>query len=162
MAEKKSFRWSKLILVASLGLNLVVVGVVAGAWVNGPKRGDRDMRSPSCLSGPFGRALSKEDRRAMGETFRGDENRKGKLNSQRREMRRIGADVTAVLRAEPFDRTALQVLFDQQVRIVSEQRGLGQEALLDRISAMTPQERAGFADRLEQGLKRGRPRDKKN
>ena len=161
MAENRTFKWSKVLLVASLGMNLIVVGVLAGAWLNGTKRGERSAGGPSFISGPFGRALSEEDRRAMRDTFRNDEGRKGRLSTQRREMRQIGVEIATVLRTEPFDPDALEMLFAKQARLGTQQRGLGQQALVDRITAMTPDQRAGFADRLEKAVKRGRPRSRK-
>jgi uncharacterized membrane protein len=156
MAEKKKIQWSKLILVASLGLNLVVVGLVAGAWSNGPKRGERG-GGASWVSGPFGRALSDEDRKALGEAFRKNPEHRERLGKRRGEMRRIGIEIAGALRAEPFDPAALEALFEKQAQMGVELQQSGQQALMDRITAMTPEARASFADRLEKAVKRGRP-----
>lgn len=156
MAENRKFRWSKIVLVASLGLNLIIVGLVAGAWLNGPKRGDTDGARPSWVSGPFGRALSKEDRRVMGEAFRNDPEARQRIGSRRGQMRQIGIEIAEALRAEPFEPRALEGLFEKQALLGAEMTQTGQRVLLERIKSMTPEQRAGFADRLEAGMKRGR------
>lgn len=156
MAEEKKLRWSKIVLVASLALNLIFVGLVAGAWINGPKRGDRDDLRPSWASGPFGRALSKEDRRAMGEAFRNDPEARQRIGSRRGQMRAIGVEIADVLRSQPFDPSKLESLFQKQAQLGAEMTQTGQRVLLERITRMTQEQRAGFADRLEAGMKRGR------
>jgi uncharacterized membrane protein len=161
MTEKKPFKWSKLVLVTSLGLNLVVVGLVAGAWVNGPKRGDRGGAAPASWdAGPFGRALSRQDRRMMGDVFRKDPEVRERLGQRRGEMRRIGFEIAGVLRTDPFDPLALEALFAKQAQLGVDLQQIGRGALLDRITAMTPEDRLDFADRLEEGMKR-RPRRNK-
>jgi hypothetical protein len=57
----------------------------------------------------------------------------------------------AALRADPFDPAAVQALFDRQKMRMTAAIALGQSLLLQRISAMSPQERAVFADRVEAG-----------
>ena len=160
MIEKKTFKWSKLILAVSLGLNLIVAGLLAGAWFNAPKQGARGDRGSYFSAGPFGRALSKEDRKMMGDAFRNDPKLRDQLGKGRGEMRRIGLDVVKVLRSDPLDATALTELFDEQAQLGNQLQTVGRRALLDRIIAMSQQERSNFADKLENGVKRGGKRNR--
>jgi hypothetical protein len=63
------------------------------------------------------------------------------------------------LRADPFDAEALRNVVANQGDRMAARLALGQDLILARIAAMTPAERAAFADRLERRLERGPKRD---
>ena len=154
MAEKKKFSWSKAVLVMSLGFNLAVVGVVAGAWVNGPDRGERGKPRPAWNNGPFGRALSDEDRKALAQEFRNEQGAGKRLRSHRADMRANGVAIADALRADPFDPAALEILFGQMKQLGNRQNDVGSEALFERLVSMSTEDRLGFADRFENAIKR--------
>jgi uncharacterized membrane protein len=148
-------RWPKVLLALSLTLNLAVLGAVAGAHL----RDTRDVsRFPpaerSTLRdagvGPFFDALPREMRTRMGERLR---ERAGGLGPDRTALAEDFRAMLAALRAEPYDPARLAaVLADQQQRLQARVEA-GRAVLLEEIAAMTPRERADFADRLERGFR---------
>lgn len=140
-------RTTRLVLVASLGLNLIVAGFLVGAYLfhRGPPPGGIGF-------GPYTYALAQEDREALRRAFitqSRDTNFRGRMQEERQAL-------SGLLRAEPFDRAAVQQLFEAQRQRADEGFRMGQSLLLDRISAMTPEARTAFAERLESGPKRSR------
>lgn len=144
-------RGLRIALGISVALNLAVAGMVAGALLRdgGPKgRMVRDLDF-----GPFTEALSADDRAALRRDFL---QRAPDMRDIRRQM---GADLQAflgLLRQEPFDAAALVAVMENQQGRMARRIELGQELLAERLAAMTPAERAAFADRLERRLTRGR------
>ncbi len=161
--KRRAPRWMRWTLIASLALNLAVLGVVVGAVVN-HMSGDSP-RPPSVRSldlGAYSAALSPEDRRAMREAFRAEW---PGLRQMRARQAETTAAILAALRADPFDAAALRAQLAAQRARVAEGHDLGQRLLMERLEAMTAPERAAFADRLEERLTRPghssghRPRD---
>lgn len=150
-----SSRGLKIALVLSLALNLGVLGLVGGAWLHGrpdgPPRFARDLGF-----GPFTEALSPEDRRALVREFGRD---MGDPRAFRREMRADLQELLQILRADPLDRAALEALFERMGARGQERLATGQRLLEERILAMSPEARRAFADRLDEGLRRGPRRD---
>ena len=137
-------RGLRILLVASLALNVAVVGLAIGAVVNWKQGGPP--RQIDIAGGQLVRALSPGDRRALGEAMRGDPSLR--LPS-RRDMQGMMAGVVEILRAEPFDRAALESALSDMRGRVTEARDAGAALLVDRIAEMTPEERADFADAVE-------------
>lgn len=147
---QKSLRGLRIALGVSVALNLLVVGVVAGAILR--DGGPRDRMVRDLDLGPFTEALSPDDRAAMRREFVA---RMPEMGEARRAMRAEFRDLLALLRAEPFDPEAMrQVMTGQRARM-QERVDLGQELLLQRLESMTPDARQAFADRLEDRLRRG-------
>lgn len=148
-------RWLRVALGLSLGANLLIVGIVAGAVIShrpdGPRRG---MTGPGDL-GPYGRAFAYEDRAALREALGAAAPRQ---RENRAAVRQGFRDVLTALRAEPYDGDRVRALMEAQQARVQDQIELGRAAMLARLEAMTPAERAAFADRLERVLRRGPPR----
>lgn len=134
----------RVLLVLSLALNLAVAGVVIGAMVTGGPRGGPARIDMSL--GPLGRALSPQDRRAVVRDLR----ETGALGGMDRGARRQAlAETVALLRAEPFAPDALARGFTSQRERGGRVLEAGHEALVAHIAAMTLEERAALADRLE-------------
>ena len=151
-AGAKAPRWMKAALAISVALNLAIVGLVVGAVVkDGPPMRRELVRDLSF--GPLTEAFSTEDRMALRRAF---------LEAApdfRDQRRMIRADVEAMLtllRAEPFDGAALETLLEQQQARNLSRFDLGQDLIIERLAAMTPADRAAFADRLQDSLSRGR------
>ncbi len=144
----------KVVFALSLALNLAIVGVVVGALVSG-RLGDKPPRSFDLGVGPVARALSPAERREVGRDL-----------VEQRVLRNVDLrarvrEIVAVLRAEPFDADAMQDLFEAQSRDLAATQRQAQRALLETISAMSPERRAAFADDILQGIRRG-PRERAN
>ncbi|GAB5445260.1 periplasmic heavy metal sensor [Gymnodinialimonas sp.] len=147
-------RWLKLVLAVSLALNLAVVGLIAGAVMSGG--GPRDAGgAPLALRalglGPFERALSREDRAELRERL------EGAGVELREERRAIGRSLRAVeeaLRAEPFDRAAVDAAFARSRGLVVSLQETGHGALLDQIESMSAAEREALADGIARIMRR--------
>lgn len=147
---RRGLRW---LLIASLGVNLLVAGVVVGNLASGPM--GRREPSVELALGPFARALDPADRRAIAR----DLLERADLRDLRRAERQ--ADLTAlaaILRTEPFDREAVAAMMQAQREKVRTLEAEVEAALLDRLVAMTQAERAAFADRIEAEAGHGRHR----
>jgi uncharacterized membrane protein len=149
----------KVLLAVSLALNLGVLGLVGGAALRGAgDRGRPDVRDIGF--GPFSDALSPQDRQELRRAFLRDG---GNPREMRRLMRSEVGTLLQVLRTEPLQEAELRAAFSQFQQSGQERLDLGQRLLADRIIAMSPDDRARFADRLEEvmarGGKRGAPAD---
>ena len=147
-----SGRGLKIVLAVSLALNLAVIGIASGAALKA-HRGDGG-RPPDVRElnfGPFSEALSRPQRRDLLRGFISDRAGLRDLRGQ------IGTEFQAVLaavRANPFDPAALEAALSAQSRGTVERLDRGRKALQAVILAMTPEQRADYAERLQRGLER--------
>lgn len=156
----KTPRTIKLVLVASLALNLLVLGAVSGAVLSGKGSKDQRVQMSHGLT-PYVRALDKEQRRALGGEFR---SKGGKFRVSRDDVRTAYAPVLTLLRAENFDAVAFQAAMDAQSNAFRDQNRsrdtAGRAGLVKVVGSMSTQERAAFAQALSEALERG-PKGKK-
>lgn len=145
-------RAKTVVLVLSLGMNLLVAGVAFGVWVHGPP-GPRDGRDLGF--GVFDEAFRPQDRAALRDAVR---ERSGDLRAARRELSRDVAAVLEALRAEPFDARDLAFALEGQHETLRARLRIGAEVIGDYLSDLPKAERLGFADRLEAQLTRGKSR----
>jgi uncharacterized membrane protein len=149
-AAPRPKRWPTVLLVISLALNLAVLGAIAGAHV-------RDRRDAALLPppermavgdtgiGPFIDALPRDMRGRMGQALRAH----GGLAPDRAALAQDFRSMLAALRAEPYDSDALAAVLKAQRARFEARVTQSQAVLLDEIAAMSPADRAAFADRLE-------------
>lgn len=140
----------RILLIASVTLNLVVIGLIGGAALGKSKVNERPERVADFM-GAYTRALPQADRRAIGQSIR-DSHRSSGVN--REASRQQLASFLTVLRATPFEATALQDALDAQSQTSVERRRIAQQFWLDRVSQMSDAERATYADDIEELLKR--------
>ena len=139
----------RFLLIGSLALNLLVFGVLAGAMV-AARGGAGPFRGIDLALGPVVAALEEKDRRAI----RADlHNREAMPRPSRRDREAAMENLVAALRREPFEPAPLSSLLDNLRARAEAAQAAGQEALIARIVAMTPQARNAFADRLEVELR---------
>ena len=142
-------RGVRVLLFASLALNLAVVGLVLGFVLRAPFDGPPPR--PDRVGGALTFALSDEDRHEIGRrVFR-------ELRADGRDRRSRRADydrILTALRADPYDARAVQDLLEAQRQDAARFQAAGQRALLAHIDGMSPEARRAFADRLEEGLER--------
>ncbi|OIQ66989.1 hypothetical protein GALL_514350 [mine drainage metagenome] len=148
-ATKPVSRLMRIVLVISLGLNLAIIGTIGGFAVShalhdGPHGGARELGF-----GPFSAALSPADRKAMFDSFRSQN-----INflAQRQAMRADFDTLLAALKANPYDSAAVEAVMARQQARTDERLALGQKLLMERIAAMSPADRAAFADRLQAAI----------
>lgn len=146
-------RGLKIAFALSVALNLLVAGMVAGAWLKGGGPGHGLPRDLSF--GPFSEALSHEDRRAIRRALWAE---KDSLRAGREAAQAEFEALLTALRAEPFDPAAVDAALTAVVARSETRLAKGQELLTDRIADMSAVDRLAFADRLETSLRRG-PRD---
>ncbi|MBJ3761428.1 periplasmic heavy metal sensor [Maribius pontilimi] len=131
-------RW-RTILVLSLGLNLLVLGLVAGAWL--------DRRAhPSVRAEPLIWALPDADRAAI---------RAQLPRPDRGERRRRFRELIAALGAEPFDPAAARAALTRQRELGQARAARAEDALVDRLGQMSPEARAAYAQRLADRVRNG-------
>lgn len=138
----------RILLYASLVLNFLFIGLVAGAVAFGPK----DMRrasGPPDMAMPYTRALANEDRRAVRKLMRDQGNSR---RAEREALIESYHASLALLRSEPFDQDAFTANLDALVRSAQARQARGQIALINYLSNMPVDARLAYADRLEEAL----------
>ena len=149
-AAWRRWPWGRIVLVASLALNLLVVGAVAGAfWRHGGERS----HGARGFAVPYVRALPGPERRALFAELR----RGGQGDHGARRQAAYGA-VLAALRAEPFDPEAVASALARQRADAADFQSRAEAGWLARVTAMDAQERARYADRVEAHLQHGKRR----
>ncbi len=134
-------RWHRWLLLASLGLNLAFLGLVAGAVLRGPP--ERLAGGPALWS--YARALPepfRDDLRTAMHASRHD------WSGPRDRLRQQRAALAEALVAEPFDAARVAEVLGQELALSSDLADRGTEMLLAQIARMTPVERAAYAAAL--------------
>ncbi|MAE90853.1 MAG: hypothetical protein CMI67_14910 [Pelagibaca sp.] len=149
----------RILLFASLAANLAVIGVVAGLYLNrpdmergGPPRG-RDFVFP------YTHALDEDQRRELGRSLR------GRIERQRDTRGDFLAEYrTAIetLRTEPFDPAAFAATLDRQGARAERRQEEGQRMLVEYVAGLSPEQRAVYAQRLEDKISEIGKRIRKN
>ena len=163
MAEKRAgngryLRWA---LGLSLGVNLLVLGLVAGAAYrfDGPGGGAfGNMRS---YGAPYIMALPEDARRAMFRDLRRDRQDRSVSRAEHRAQYDEALDI---LRSDAFDPARLSAVLGDQRAVALDVQETVEQAWLAEISQMDADARAAYADQLqevlEKGPKRGRGKGK--
>ena len=152
--------WLRIVFVLSLAANLAVIGLIVGIATSpkGPRGPDRFVGDVAAA--PFVRALPDEDRRAL---TRQMIEASGGFRDLRRQTRERAEALFAALRAETFDRAAVEALLETQREQAGDRQKAGEMILLDHLEQMPHAERVAYAERLAETLRRprkdGRPRD---
>ncbi len=150
MTDRKPPRvrpWLRIVLGASLALNLAVAGLGLGAAIRfgGP---DRAARPPLPLGAVLYRELPREDRRALRDDRLG-------TRPERTERRRAeAAQLDSALRAVPFDPAPIEAFLEAQSRQRNELEQALRSAWLTRVAEMSDSARAAYADRLAEAMER--------
>lgn len=154
-ARGREGRGLRIALVVSLALNLLIVAALASmVLTHGHVPRSGQTRTGTVDIGRFTAALTDADRRAIRQEYvlRADRLR-GARGAAAAELQQL----VSALRADPFDPAAIAAVMAEQRARLHAGMETGQALLLDRIAAMTPAERAAYADRLESGAEHGRP-----
>jgi hypothetical protein len=143
----------RIALILSLTANLVILGLILGAAFGRGRDMHRDPALADIGFNPFVAALPSSDRRALGMALVG---RAGDLRQNRTELRAQFELLLTALRTEPFESAAAEAAVAAQQARLTDRLDIGRELLIDRLSAMTPAERASYADELERAVRHGR------
>lgn len=150
--EKSRVGWrvgSRILLAVSLALNLLVIGLAAGAALRwgGLERAERP---PPSVGAALYRALPRVDRDEVRAVMKA---RHGSRAGQRRDDAR---NLAEALRASPFvPETVESILAGQDARRDQWQAAV-QAAWMQQVRAMDDAERTSYAERLEQVMTRAR------
>jgi hypothetical protein len=145
-------RGLQIALALSLMANLAVAGVVAGAVMRHDRDGMRGTAISDSGLGIFLDAMSPRDRRALGRDL---VQNAPAFRQNRAALREAFDRFLAALRADPFDPQALRVAAEGQQAMLRDRQDIGRDLLIARIEAMSPAERARFADALDRALRHG-------
>ncbi len=140
-------KWVRYALVASLGVNILVAGVVGGAILRaGPPERFRPGKDIAAFGlRPYARALDEGGRKSLREAVRAG---RGDFHAGRQAMRTHMRDLAAALRADPYDEAAIEAELAKQARNVSANVAFGQRLLLTQIREMSDDARRALATRL--------------
>lgn len=155
---RKRRSWSRLLLIGSLAVNLLVAGLVAGAVFRHEPQGSRHLDRMSFGLGTYVAALP-GDRRADVERAIGGVSDKSR-GAWRQDVRDARNAISEALRAEPFSETALREAIVTHREVALSRTVALQQALADAVAEMTPEERAAMLQRVDE-LKEKKRRDKK-
>ena len=139
----------RILLFASLALNLMVAGLFLGAVASG-RVGDKPRMEFNL--GPFMRSLGEEDRRAIIADVRSQP--EVRLLSPRQRRAEL-VEMVSLLRADDFDVEAMTALLSRQRDAGGRIVIAAHDALVRRLVEAGPEARSAFADRLEAELRRG-------
>lgn len=140
-AAVRQSRWIKIALVASVALNLLILGTIGGSiWAvrHGPQFAAR-YSGPHLLG--FTRTLP-EDRRF--EIWKVTRKEMRALRPKRKELRRARAEAREILAAEPFDKEKFAEAQARVFEVQTELRREAQSLFLSIAEVLTPQERVAF------------------
>ena len=163
----------RIILVASLALNLMFVGIGAGFFGSGHHknlrsdrmdtsnasnaglRGPRSDRGGGSIVGALLPQLDREKRREMGGKIRQAHDANGLTRDQQRDLRRA---VIEQLAADPFDRSKMEQALRNVQGFATSRFDVALPVILDHIESMSPQERLAVMERMTRRDKRVRER----
>lgn len=139
-------RWLYGALIASLAVNLLLLGSAAGAFWH-----HRHDRRGDGLTG-FVRQLPQERQGPMREFLKGE---REKLKSVRDEIRTTWQETNTLLGQEPFDKDKLKAAMGRMNEAESRMRAAIGDALVETAGKMTPEERQAMKAWRERKIERG-------
>lgn len=137
--------WLRIAFFASLGLNLVVIGLVAGLAIKGPPGPPAGGPMEPGLRG-YGDAMPEPFRRDLGKALRAS---RDEWSPPRDRMRQMRADLAAALTADPYDPGAVARVLDDGTGLLTALSRRGSGLVLDQIARMDQADRAEYARRLQ-------------
>lgn len=138
--ERKGFRWSRLVLIVSLGFNVAIIAFIGGVATQRVPQ----PRPPGEFT-EFLQALPQEARQAL----RGDiQSRGADWRAARVELRRLQQEFAALIRAEHLDIEALTDVLAKQRNLSTRIARQAHEDLIHRLAELSPTERREFLERL--------------
>lgn len=145
MSEPKKRSWMKYLLIASLGVNLLVAGLVIGAKASGQSHMKGTHMGGVGLRA-FVSAMPEGKRSELHDHFK--QNR-SKMRAGKNAMRETMNEIRMIIAAQPFDAEALNAAFTQQRSRVTSVTQDAQATLVKVITDMTDAERAVYAENLK-------------
>lgn len=154
--------WVRALLIGSLMLNLAVAGVVIGGLIGHDRRGGPPLAARPQMNdmdgalGPLGGAFTREDRALMRQQAEGAGT---DLAALRTDLRRDIDALARTLEADPWNPDAVRQQLTQMRQQAEQRAELGEEVMLNRLGAMSIEERRKVAQRLKVRFERALSRD---
>lgn len=133
-------RWTTWVLIASLAVNLIVIGAVVGSHLRG---GDARRGGQGVVN--FLRAMPDSQRDILRTAMTARRETVRALRAEIIDLRRQFVDVVG---ADPLDTVRLEALMEAHRRIEDKIARGGQAILLERVMAMSAEERARFVSNI--------------
>ncbi len=146
---RKSRRWLLVGFVASLVLNMLLIGIVAGARLH--HGGGLDSKGRHW---EFMRSLPEARREELRKEM---DALRAELRTKRENIRGLRQAARDLIAKEPFDRAAVTSAIAAVSKARAEARGVAAERFVDLLSRMTAEERQAFIKL--RGDRKGRHRD---
>ncbi len=149
----KGRNWTRIALLISLALNLVIVGALVGAFWKNEKPTGRHLDRMSMGLGAYVRALPEPAQsEVMALIGSGSEDRR----SFRRAMRERQREFERVLLEKPFSEQAVRAALMQKRDFALNKTVRLQDAYVDALVAMSDAERAAHFDRAQELVEKRR------
>lgn len=148
--------WVRIVLVVSLAFNLLIVGTAAGIAIKGGpwQHGGPPKYMADVGVAPLVRALGKEDRRVIAREVR----RQGRADGWDRKAHRQSLErMILLLQSTPFDPAAFDAELQITVEGMKSRLSYASQALVTHLSEMSDADRAGYAERVLDGMARTSP-----
>jgi uncharacterized membrane protein len=127
--------WLKWLLVASLAVNVLIVGVVLGAMFRGGQRG-----APQNIVG-YVMSLPNERRQDL---MKRSAAVRAEVKALRQQVRAAARERNAAIIAEPFDRARYVAAQTKQIEAEAKVRMIMRDVVAETAAGMTLDERRGF------------------
>lgn len=149
--NRRNMRLSvRILLIASLGLNLIVVGLIGGAILRHGDKGRPPHMSAEGPGSPIVRALAKDERREIGKSIRSAH----RAHRPDRDVDKAGYNVLVVaLAADPYDPDAVRRAREGLDSAHGDRRQIALGIWFNYVDAMSLEQRKDYAARLEEVLK---------
>ncbi|MBM3599074.1 MAG: periplasmic heavy metal sensor [Alphaproteobacteria bacterium] len=133
-------RWLKLTLLASVALNLLLIGTMAGRYLH--HRHEREMRQMPAVA----RMIQQmpEDARQGMQAAMGQ--RQGELRQRQQAIREQRRAVAERFAAEPFDRAAAEAAFAELRQRQQDARAIFHNGLIEAVAGMPAERRKQIAE----------------
>jgi Spy/CpxP family protein refolding chaperone len=150
-------RWLVPLLVASVAVNLVIVGAAVSGqvWPDHDDGRKSSHRSADLMPRSFFRALDEERREELVEVFRA---RKTEWREERRALGDAAAALADALEGEPFEAPQAQSAIADHAARSHQLVDLGAAVATDLVEALTPEERRDLAQAIRQRIEEDRHR----
>ncbi len=150
-------RWMRIAFGVSLALNLAIVGILVGTFARfgGPPSGGHGMVSYAM---PYVRALPRDVQREM---FRAVRNQLPDNSGGRQARRVLYAEMIEALKADPFDAARVQTILEQQNDTAIALQTAAHRAWLERVGAMSLEDRSAYADAVSEVMRHGKAKREK-
>ncbi len=145
-SPKRGRNWMRFVLIVSLALNLLVVGLLGGAFLRHEKPVGRHLDRMSMGLSIYIRALPEDSRTAFEAELRDGNSSRRALRKSMRERQR---SLEAVLLAEPFSEEAVRQALTEHRSFAFEKTGRLQDAYVDAVAGLSDEARAAYFERVQ-------------